>query len=1096
MAWQINEQAVELLELRVRSGHWTLDAEQRAVRWSAGACVVHGVDQASSAPTLAQVLALYDDESARQLLRAIERALEDGSGGDLLLRLRHGERTSGRLRCFFEACRGCDGRIEQLIGGYQYVSEQTAAAVREQTLAGEVRGLEARWQPAIDGNELGLWDWDESRGELFVSDRLKSMLGYPAEELNDPSAGLALIHPDDREECMARLRAHRRGQTPLFTSEHRLRCRDGSYRWILSRCQAVHRDAAGRATRLIGTHTDIQDRRAIEESLREGEKRFRTVFNSSYQYIGLLSTDGLVLEVNDTALAAAELPLGAVVGVPLWASRLWALRPETAALVRELIRRAAAGESVRQELEITIARRQALIDLSIQPLRDDWHRVTQLILEARDITEARATQAALHMSERRFWKIMQNAPIGLAIVSLTGYFLEVNDALCDITGYSREELLSRSPEDITHPDDRSTDHGWLNALSDGQVERIRQHKRYLHRHGHAIWVQIDVSIVRSDDGRPQYIISQIQDISEHKHHEARLFEARELDRVTLRSIGEGVIRVDAAGVIRMCNPSAAMMIGAADGELVGRPFHEVIQLHAPGEDASLPDLVGDAIAGDRIIRDGLSTRLRRLDGSWLPIAHSISPIHDRESAVIGAVFVFQDVSDTVMFTERLAFQAQHDALTGLPNRLGFELQLRRRLQERQSAEFGHYLVFMDLDHFKHVNDSCGHAAGDQLLIEIAQLLKDSLRPDDFVARLGGDEFAMILPHTTADGARCTAERVVRQIGDYRMSHQGRSFAIGASAGLLALCDLDGRLDDALAHADMACYAAKNSGRGRVQIYHPEDADIRAAHSTISWSQRIRDALQNERMVLYLQRIVDGQGRVRGYESLVRMRGPDGRLVPPGEFLPSAQRLGLMPAIDRWVIGSALGLIERYRSGLRNADLYISVNLDAQTVGDRDFANWLGDMLQKRGDGPGRLRFEITETDRLRSSAAERDLFEHLRCLGYQIHLDDFGCGYNSFELLKRLPVDGIKLDGSVVRDYGSDPVDEALVHAAVGLAQSMRIQLVAEGVETQALLDRLTKLGITRYQGHLFHVAEPFEGALRADGHTVARMDQVPPLAS
>lgn len=426
--------------------------------------------------------------------------------------------------------------------------------------------------------------------------------------------------------------------------------------------------------------------------------------------------------------------------------------------------------------------------------------------------------------------------------------------------------------------------------------------------------------------------------------------------------------------------------------------------------------------------------------------------------------------------------AREDPLTRLPNRLALEEFLQSRLQTTHEQGGHDYLLYLDLDHFKTVNDTCGHAVGDRLLREIAVVVRAQLDRRDFVARLGGDEFAVLVLNSDEGAAQAVGERLIKAVQDYRLSHDQTTFAVAVSIGMVALDHQQSRqMSDVMAYADVACYAAKHAGRGRQYQYKHDDADIAQAHGTIDWGQRLRRALDQDRFRLFLQQIVNADGQAEGYEALVRLEGDDGAIVPPGAFLPAAKRLGLMTSIDRWVTREVFSLLTR------NSSLpgYVSVNLVPSSLSDRQFTTWLLNALRSRPELAGKLRFEITEVEKLQVASDEIKLLDALRAMGFPIYLDDFGSGYASFELLKRIPVDGIKLDGTVVQDYMTDPVDQALVQAAVTLATRLQIKLIAEGVETADLLNALKELGVRNFQGYLFHKPQAWQSVANGQAKPV-----------
>lgn len=550
----------------------------------------------------------------------------------------------------------------------------------------------------------------------------------------------------------------------------------------------------------------------------------------------------------------------------------------------------------------------------------------------------------LEESENRFRLTVGNAPIGLAVVSLGGRFLTVNRALSNMLGYTEAELLARTFQDITHPDDLEEDLVHVNELIAGKRDAYRMVKRYFHKNGQIINIQLDVAIQRTEYGLPMHFVSQIQDISEALHLQARL-----------------------------------------------------------------------------------------------------------------------------------THQALHDPLTGLPNRSAFDETLQRVCAEAGQSQQPSYLLYLDLDHFKVVNDTCGHAAGDQLLREIAPALKSALRPGDYLARLGGDEFGVILMNLQSEVALQIAHRLIAAVDDYQLSYGTHTFKVSLSVGMTSTGHPDNDHAVLLAQADTACYTAKNCGRGRVQIYKADDLEILRAEQTASWSQRIQHAFEDGKFEIYLQSIMGRDKELAGFEALIRMRDSDNSIILPNDFLPSAQRLSWMTRIDQWAVTEVLKIISARK---HPHSTYISVNLSAKSVSDPSFVSWLLGALATHGAASKCLRFEITETEYLQTSQAEIDFLVELRRRGYRIVLDDFGSGYNSFNLLKRLHVDGLKIDGSFTRDLIRDPVDRALIEAIASIGQSMDIEVTAEGVEDELTYRILHKMGVGAFQGHLFHRAEPASTAV------------------
>lgn len=426
---------------------------------------------------------------------------------------------------------------------------------------------------------------------------------------------------------------------------------------------------------------------------------------------------------------------------------------------------------------------------------------------------------------------------------------------------------------------------------------------------------------------------------------------------------------------------------------------------------------------------------------------------------------------------QLKHQATHDALTGLTNRLEFEARLNGALHDHRESGAGYVLLYLDLDQFKVINDTCGHAAGDELIRQVAWLVRDQLRADDVLARLGGDEFGALLPNITATDAVALAETIRGRIAELRFHWEERIFAVNASIGVISFSDTLLTVGDALSAADQACYLAKDNGRNRVQLYRPDDQQVQIRHGEMRWVETINAALDNHSFVLVAQEIRPIAGRSSGivrearlFELLLRMVGPDGRWIAPMAFIPAAERYGLMPRIDRWVIARACQELAALRSQGRALPTCM-INLSGASVSDASLADYVSECLA-RSSLPGRhVGFELTETAAIGNLASASQLMTRLRELCCPIALDDFGSGMSSFSYLKTLPIDLLKIDGAFVCNVASDPVDFAVVEAIQRIGRVMGIKTVAECVENEAALTALAAIGVDLAQG--FHLSMP-----------------------
>lgn len=440
------------------------------------------------------------------------------------------------------------------------------------------------------------------------------------------------------------------------------------------------------------------------------------------------------------------------------------------------------------------------------------------------------------------------------------------------------------------------------------------------------------------------------------------------------------------------------------------------------------------------------------------------------------------------FVERLSWQASHDALTGLVNRREFETRLGTVLDKLSRQPSEHSLMFLDLDQFKVVNDTCGHAAGDQLLKQTSTLLHETLGASGLLARLGGDEFGVLLENCDASSAIGVAERLRLAVQELRFVWNGCAFSISASVGLVHVAEADA-MEETLRSADMACYMAKEKGRNRVQVYHPSDAELVERVGEMAWVQRIKNGLDEQRFCLFAQEIrsLNGDEPDRScVELLLRLHDEDGKLVQPGSFIPAAERYGLMPLIDRWVVRNAFALLASRLNSSEPVKLSsCAINLSGATFSDDDFIDYMRRQFDLCRIPPGMICFEITETSAIANLPSAKRFIQALKKLGCRFSLDDFGTGMSSFSYLKHLPVDYIKIDGSFVTEMLNSKVDRAMVETIVHIARVMGKLSVAEFVENNEILQALREIGVDYAQGYAIGKPAPFETMypLVADAH-------------
>ncbi len=442
------------------------------------------------------------------------------------------------------------------------------------------------------------------------------------------------------------------------------------------------------------------------------------------------------------------------------------------------------------------------------------------------------------------------------------------------------------------------------------------------------------------------------------------------------------------------------------------------------------------------------------------------------------MLVFRDVSHARAMAIKLSHQASHDTLTGLLNRHAFESRLQHMLDNTKRENSYHTLCCMDLDQFKIVNDTCGHAAGDELLRQLAVELRTQVRGSDILARLGGDEFGLRLEGCGKDMSLLIVGKLLQTIRDFRFHWQDQTFSIGVSIGLVSVHAECGGLAEIMRGADSACYAAKDGGRNRMYVYHPNDHEVALRRGEMQWVSRITKAIDEDRLQLYYQTIQpiipDTQGA--HYEILLRMLDEDGNIVSPASFIPAAERYGLMPAIDRWVIENTfIKLGKLYRGESKQLLHTCSINLSGTSWANEDLVGFICEMAGRYRVPARLICFEITETAAITHLSKAIAFIRELKSVGFRFSLDDFGSGVSSFGYLKQLPVDYLKIDGGFVRNMIDDKIDHAMVETINNIGHIMGIKTIAEFVESETILERLTTMGVDNAQGYAIAKPRPLD---------------------
>ncbi|MDH5712170.1 MAG: EAL domain-containing protein, partial [Gammaproteobacteria bacterium] len=442
--------------------------------------------------------------------------------------------------------------------------------------------------------------------------------------------------------------------------------------------------------------------------------------------------------------------------------------------------------------------------------------------------------------------------------------------------------------------------------------------------------------------------------------------------------------------------------------------------------------------------------------------------------LLGITISLYAIRETNRKNKEIHFQAHHDALTKLPNRKEFEQRLRFALTSAHDLNIGHVLCFMDLDQFKIINDTCGHKAGDQLLIDISKLIREKIRDHDTLGRLGGDEFGLLLESCSLEKAIEISEGIVNLVRNYKFNWKDRIFQIGASIGLVYINRDSKDITTLMSEADIACYAAKDMGRNRIHVHELNDEHVKKIHQELSWVANIETSLQDQRFKLYIQPIVPvgiTHDTDDMFEILLRLKDNEGNIISPGAYIPAAERFNLMRAVDAWVIQEVIKKIEAITQSGKAQTPRFFINLSANSLTDQSYCEYILDLLNKHSIPEKSICFEITETAAIKNMEQAISFIEQLKKAQCLFALDDFGSGMSSFTYLRNLPVDYLKIDGSIVNRMDKNTVDEAMVAAINQIGQVMHIDTIAEHVENETIMERLVNLGVTYAQG--YHIGRP-----------------------
>jgi diguanylate cyclase (GGDEF)-like protein/PAS domain S-box-containing protein len=912
----------------------------------------------------------------------------------------------------------------------------------------------------MEGSRLGLWDWNMQTDEAVFDDRWAEIVGYRLEELEpiDIYTWDRLNHPDDLEVSNDLMEQHAQGLIPYYDGEFRMKHRDGRWIWVRERGKVVEWSSDGRPLRMTGTCEDITDRVLARHALADSERQYRLLAENSTDVVCQLDADFVIRWVSPSSESVLGWPPGQLLGRHV---RTVVHADDWGAVVvrgMELSART-AGPPLEVRLRTSDGGTRWM-SVHTRPTTDDAGSVDGTILGLRDVEQQVLARQALADSELHYRMLSQNATDAVFMTDLAGVVTWVSPAIQQVMGYDPGDLVGKERDSLAHPDDLPMIDAVVERLIEGQVGVPFEVRGRLAT-GEYRWMSGVANVAYDGEGSVVGLIAAMRDVHDQVLVRQALAEKDRLFRLAMDGAPQGMAVVGLDLRYLQVNEALCAMLGREERWLLAHTIRDVIHPH----DQAAETAGRDELLDGRTQRKVSECRWRRADGSPLWVVHSKGLLRDEQHRPLFYVSHVQDDTDAHRIREELARRANHDPLTGLFNRDQLQAHLTHVLTGRATADSTPGLLYCDLDHFKHVNDTYGHDTGDEVLRITADRISSTLRSDDVVARLGGDEFVVLLANVPDQAAAIdVAQKIRSAVAEPLPTIDDGTLTVSVGVAL-AVGDLDGhRL---LRNADAALYEAKNSGRNQIALF--------SGKAMSDAESSIREGLAEGEFAPWFQPIVTlADEAVVGYEALARWARADGSVLEPDAFLPAAEQADRITEIDRAVLQQCC-----QRLSDLPGPVHVAVNVSAATISSDSFVEDVVAALTRTGVDPSRLHLEFTETALLSVTAETRDSMRRLADLGVPWYVDDFGTGYSSIAHLRDLPIAGLKLDKSFTAGLGSpDRTCERLAQALAGMADGLGLDTVAEGIETSDQAAILRAQGWKHGQGWLYAHPAPAEPPL------------------
>ncbi len=835
-----------------------------------------------------------------------------------------------------------------------------------------------------------------------------------------------------------------------------------------------------------------------EERLNRVEEQLAHINASSHD--GILIIDPLrerIVSANPRVARLLEYTPGELAQLP--AARVL---PDAMGGLRRLVSaKRVAGRSYALELDCrTKGGAEVPVEMSASVLKSSSQPLILVLL--RDLRDSRYAQRALTESEERLRAVFDHSPVTIDLKDTEGRYLLVNRNYAAQHDETVEAISGLHTSEVYPAEAAKAIRAHETAVLDWGKAIEREYR--IRRSG-AERTQLVVKFpIRDAEGEIAGIGGIGTDITERKRAEAALALSEERFQGLYDNSPDMYFTVAEDGTVISVNQFGADYLGYSKDALIGEPIWKLI--HA--EDlAFVQEQIGSAFSNEPSESE-LEFRMVRRDNSVLWIHERIRLLPKTSNAPAELRVVCRDVTEAHNLSQELSYQASHDSLTGLVNRRELENRLARVLETARADGSHHALCYLDLDQFKVINDTCGHVAGDELLRQLSEVLRTKVRRRDTLARLGGDEFGVLMEHCVLRQAQRVANTLRKTVEDFRFSWENKTFSVGVSIGLVPVTTDSESVAGTLSAADTACYVAKDQGRNRIHVYHPQDMELARRHGEMQWVARINQALEEDRFCLSVQPIrplsevgpeVQPSSTAPDdcdyFELLLRMRDSSGRLVPPGAFLPAAERYSLSVRLDRWVVEKIFSWLDAHPEQLERLAM-CSINLSGHSIADEQFLQFVISSLDGTNVPAEKLCFEITETAAITNLVSATRFITALKGWGCHFALDDFGSGLSSFAYLKQLAVDFLKIDGVFVKDVVDDPINLAMVKSINDIGKVMGKRTIAEFVENDSILEKLREVGVDYAQGYRIGRPKPLDRLLEVEPTTDLEADVRQPTIS